>query len=343
MSVSPYSDEPGSDLEDDDDPLFPFGPMPTEPLIARDRSQAFRFLSYGKGTRCVVTEDYEMMLAVGTTQDLKGYVAGWFRAHGSMCRVGISQSPTPGWSQMILALEDGFHDEQDDRHDVDVDLDMGFLDAVDYLVEDDGEGDDDEDMLEALDLDPDYLPGFDPPMSEDDLELDDDESDEELREHCENCGSESHNLDGCDGPTDAGGYLTGCPLCNTTSHDLDACAELDGPRDHRLVDRLYTALILHRSCRAPFRSEKMPWTKALRIGQAWGFTDRGPFPWSAEMAIRMKGEIEADPVGYEQYEEEDPVTQSVEAVEVAIRERRVPDPGDISDWMPPANAHSPVL
>lgn len=348
MSASPSRDSPDSDFieEEDDDPLFPFGPMPTEPLVAKDRSQAFRFLSYGKGTRCVVTEARDMMLAVGSTQDLKGYVNGWFRAHATMCRVGISKSPTPGWSQMILAVDDGFHDELDDDHEVDSELDMDFLDAVDYLAED-GDDDDDEDMLEALELDPDYLPGFDPPMSEDDLDLDDDddddETDEELREHCENCGSEYHNLDGCDGPTDPRGYLTGCPLCNTTAHDLDACAKLGGPLNQRLVDQLYTALILHRSCRAPFRSERMPWTRALRVGQAWGFKDQGPFPWSAEMAMRMKGEIEADPVAYEGYEEEDPVTGSVEAVELAIKERRVPDPGDITDWMPPTDSHSPIL
>lgn len=331
-------------LEDDDDPLFPFGPMPTEPLLARDRAQAFRFLSYGKGRRCVVTEDYEMMVAVGRTRDLKGYVSGWFRAHGDMCRVAITQAPEPGWSQMILALDEDFRG----HGDVDVELDMGFLDAVDYLVEDGDSDGGDEDMLEALDLDPDYLPNFDQFVESDsDLELeDDDDDDTEYDEaddegHCQNCGSEEHGLHGCSGPTDADGYLAGCPFCNTTAHDIDDCDLLDYEVSEHLVHLLTLNLLHARRSRAPFRSARMPWTKALRVAQAWGYRHEGPLPWSHEMALRMKGEVEADLEGHEGFQEVDPVTGSLEAVEVAIREGRVPDPGDISRWLRPEGAPSP--
>ena len=350
------SGEMNSDLlEDDDDPLFPFGPMPTEPLIARDRNQAFRFISYGKGTRCVVTDDYELMVAAGSKQDLKEYAKGWFRAHCGVCRVGLTRGPTPGCQQMMLALVFDFHRHRDNGTDadveIDVDMDVGFLDAVDYLNDEDV--DDEEDVLELLDLDPDYVPGFGPPESESDIEMDEDddedseevdsEEEEEMAEHCENCGSYTHNLARCDGPTDEGGLLPGCPLCNTTAHDLDACGTLDGPRDHHLIYRIYLRLLLYRRGRAPFRSERMPWTKALLIGQAWGFRSPGPFPWSDEMALRMKLEMEEDPEEHEQYEEEDPVTGSMEAVEEAIGARRVPDPGDIKDWLPPGNESSPIL
>ncbi|MBE3044669.1 hypothetical protein IMZ48_19330 [Candidatus Bathyarchaeota archaeon] len=337
----PPSDASSELLEEDDDPLFPFGPMPTEPLIARGRAQAFRFLSYGKGTRCVITEDYELMVAVGRTKDLKGYVNGWFRAHGNMCRVAITQAPAPGWSQMILALDEDFRDHGDDG---DVELDMGFLDSVDYLAEDGDSDVDDDDMLEALDLDPDYLPHFnEQPMSDSDVELDDDDDDDDDEEHCENCGSEEHNLERCSGPTDVNGYLRGCPFCNTTAHDVDGCELLDWPASDYLVHLINTNLLLARSSRAPFRSARMPWTRALRIAQAWGYAHPGPLPWSHEMALRMKSEVEADLAGHEGFEEIDPVTGNVEAVEVAIKEGRVPAPGDIEEWMPPAGGNSPVL
>lgn len=336
MPPSDLSDDSHNILDDDDDPLFPFGPMPTEPLIAHDRSQAFRFLTYGKGRRCVVTEDYEMMIAVGTTADLKGYVSGWFRAHGTMCRVAITQAPTPGWSQMILALDEDILSDRDDDNDADMELDMGFLEAADYL--DDEDELDDDDMMD--DFDPDFLPPPEHHVSDSDLDAEF-TSDEDDKEYCENCGSESHTLTRCAGPTDEAGYLRGCPLCDTMSHDLDDCPHLDGPRDRHLISRLHVRLLLHRRGRAPFYSEKMPWTKALLISLAWGFSCPGPFPWSGEAAARRKGPVEADLEGCEGLEEVDPVTRSVEAVEDAIRKGRVPDPGSLEGWLP--GGGSPVL
>lgn len=345
MPPSDVSDDPHGVLDDDDDPLFPFGPMPTEPLIAHDRSQAFRFLTYGKGRRCVVTEDYEMMVAVGTTADLKGYVSGWFRAHGTMCRVAITQAPTPGWSQMILALDEDILADRDDEHDAEMELDMGFLEAVDYLDDDDDDFDED-DMMEEFD--PDFLPPMEHPMSESDPDAEftsdsdsDSDSDDDDKESCENCGSKAHTLTQCAGPTDSAGYLRGCPLCDTTSHDLDACPHLDGPRDRRLITRLHARLLVHRRGRAPFYSERMPWTKALLVCLAWGLPCPGPFPWGGEAAARRKGPVEADLEGSEGLEELDPVTGSVEAVEEAIRKGRVPDPGSLEGWLP--GGGSPVL
>lgn len=338
MPPSDISDDPHSILDDDDDPLFPFGPMPTEPLIAQDRSQAFRFLTYGKGRRCVVTEDYEMMIAVGTTADLKGYVSGWFRAHGTMCRVAITQAPTPGWSEMILALDEDILSDRDDEHDVEMELDMGFLEAADYL--DDEDDMDDDDMMDDLDFDPDFLPPLEHPVSESDPDAE--FTSDEDKEFCENCGSEAHTLTQCAGPTDEAGYLRGCPLCDTTAHDLDACPHLDGPRDRHLISRLHVRLLLHRRGRAPFHSERMPWTKALLISLAWGLSCPGPFPWSREVAARRKVGVEADLEGCEGLEEVDPVTGSVEAVEEAIRKGRVPDPGSLEGWLPGSRG-SPVL
>ncbi|SPO04964.1 uncharacterized protein DNG_07649 [Cephalotrichum gorgonifer] len=352
------SDESNSTTsgEDEDDPLFPFGPMPTEPIIARDREQAFRYLTYGKGRRCVVTADYEMMLAIGTPVDLKGYASGWFRAHGRLCRVVVTRAPTPpGWAQIVLSLEEDFYSdngyEDGEGMEVDVDLlDPGIWDFDDFEEEDDV--DYDNDMMEDLDdleMDPDFLPGYgdhDGMVSESAMEDDEEDDDDGYTSSndmdgglCGNCKGDDHDLAECDGPTDAAGYLRGCPLCNTSDHDLDACEALDGPRNRRLVYKIYTRLVVTRCCKAPFYSEKMPWTRALLVSRAWGFNFPGPFPWSSEVAARRRAEAEAEEgEGEVDVREEDPATKTLEAVQRAICEGKVPDPGDMSAWMPERNA-----
>lgn len=329
--------------EDDDLYLSSFGRLPTEPIIAKDRIQAFRFLSYGKGTRCVITEDLQMMIAVGNHKDLRGFAKGWFRAHRSLYKGVFAKSEEPGWAQLVLAVEpenELFYGEDDG----DIDIEVLDYDNDDFAPSEDGEYEEDmgpdgpmEAFMETLDHG-----GRDMRMS-DGGDGDDAASDLNGEESvfCQNCLSDKHIMSKCSKPLDfSGPHLLGCPFHGVIEHNVDECSILDRDVGLLLVLEIFTTLVCHRRGKAPFLSERLPWTKVVLIARAWGINYDGPFPWSDEFTESQRPEYEDRDDRTEEWydacpEVTDPATANWSAVEAAIRDGKVPDPGDITEWLPP--------
>ena len=323
--------------EDEEFYLLPFGRLPTEPIIAKDRSQAFRFTCYGKGTRCVITEDLQMMIAVGTHHELKQYARGWFRAHRSLYKVVFAKTEEPGWAQLVLAVEPehgGLYEEDDG----DVDLEVLDFDNDEYQTDDGDNDDDDEVMNPDAGLEA-FMDGESDYTQDARMVFDSDGVDEPL--FCENCLSDKHAMSKCSRPLDfSGPYLVGCPFHGVVDHNVDECPILDREVDLLLVLEVFTTLVCHRRGKAPFFSLRLPWTKVVLIGRAWGINYDGPFPWSDEFGESKREEYEDGDDKSEGWYDEcpevtDPATATWEALERAIEEGKVPDPGAITDWLPP--------
>lgn len=393
MSTEEDTEEP-LPLGDADHTLDRFGVMPTEPLLAKNRSQAFRFLSYGKGTRCVLTDDHYTMLCVGRLADVKAYARGWIRAHRRLHNVVVTKAQEPKMLIMIICSDrwydrarylddemevmeegddddgngDGDGDDDEDYDDYDIQFDDNlpieasddFLDAV--LAEemevlgdgsegaqddtDGGSGDENSDMdenpLHRHKPQPLYTNSKDP-------DLQGTVDDYVARVwgvprgfrggSCNNCDSTDHNLARCTRLRHGKPFMAGCPIHNTLTHGVDSCflLLLASPLNELLLLLFYSTLVAERAGMPAFHSRWLPWTRVLLIARAWGFECEGPFPWSTDFAAARLAEqgLDGGRAAGPGEAVVDPATQDWDALKVAIEAGLVPDPGDVTPWLPP--------